>query len=262
MTNMRTKSLASVIIALLTLPAIAAAQDMKGQSMKGMDMGPDFASATVAEHGAATYHAIRLETDIGRYHGDNTVSWDLDGWVGGDINKLWLKSEGELRGAKTEKAEVWALYSRNVSTFWDTQIGLRQDFQTAGGGKAHTYLAAGVNGLAPYFFETEAHVFVRDDGAISARFRQENEILLTNRLIVKPRLEINLNGKTDKANGLGTGLTDASLGLQTRYEISREIAPYIDVKYEKKFGQTADLARLRGEKPESTTLTAGIRWLF
>lgn len=254
---MRIKSLASVIIAFLALPAVAAAQDMKG-----MDMGPDAASATAAEHGGATYHAIRLETDIGRYHGDNTVSWDLDGWVGGDNNKLWLKSEGDLVGSKTEKAEVWALYSRNVSTFWDTQVGLRQDFQTAAGGKAHTYLAAGVNGLAPYFFETEAHIFVRDDGAISARFRQENEILLTNRLIVKPRFEVNFNGQTDRANALGTGLTDASLGLQTRYEISREIAPYIDVKYEKKFGQTADFARLRGEKPESTTVTAGIRWLF
>ncbi len=259
---MRTKSLASVIIALLAFPAIATAQDAKGQSIKDMPMGPDSAAAMAAEHGGGVYHAIRLETDIGHDDGDTTASWDLDGWIGGDINKLWLKSEGELRGAKTEKAEAWALYSRNVSTFWDAQVGLRQDFQTAGGGKAHTYLTAGINGLAPYFFDTEAHVFVRDDGAISARFRQENEILLTNRLIVKPRLEINLNGQADRAIGLGTGVTDAALGLQTRYEISRHVAPYIDLKYEKKFGQTADFARLRGEKPESTTLTAGIRWLF
>ena len=220
------------------------------------------AAEAMPEHGGAIFHAIRLETGLGHAQRQDTATWDLDGWVGGDTNKLWLKSEGELADSKTEQAEVWALYSRKASTFWDTQIGVRQDLQTSGGGRAHTYLAAGVNGLAPYFFETEAHVFLRDDGALSARLRQENEILLTNRLIFRPRLEVNLNSRADPRNGLGTGLTDASLGLQARYEFTRGFAPYVDLKYQKTFGQTKNFARLRGEKPDTTTLSAGIRWLF
>lgn len=220
------------------------------------------AAEAMHEHGGAAYHAIRLETDLGRYRGQNTAAWDLDGWIGTDHDKLWLKSEGELTGSKTEKAEAWALYSRNVSTFWDTQIGLRQDFRTSGDNKGHTYLVAGVNGLAPCFFDTEAHVFLRDDGALSARFRQENEILLTNRLILRPRLEVNLNSRADRIEGLGSGFTDASIGVQTRYEFTRGFAPYVDLKYTKKLGQTARYARLRGETPAATTLAFGIRWLF
>lgn len=225
---------------------------------------PAFSQAAEAMHenGGATYHAIRLETELGRYSGQDTASWDLDGWIGNDYDKLWLKSEGEIAGSKIEQAEVWALYSRNVSTFWDTQIGLRQDLKTSSAGKGHTYLVAGINGLAPYFFETEAHIFLRDDGALSARLRQENEILLTNRLIVRPRLEVNLNSRADPAEGVGSGLTDASIGVQTRYEFTRNFAPYVELKYQKKFGLTADYARVRGEKPDATTLAVGIRWLF
>lgn len=216
----------------------------------------------MSSHGQSVFHSIRLETDLGRYDGQNTASWDLDGWIGGDDNKLWLKSEGELSGAKTEHAEVWALYSRNIATFWDAQMGVRQDVRPSGVREGHSYLVAGVNGLAPYFFESEAHVFVRDDGAISARLKQENEILLTNRLILKPQVEVNFNGRKDLDQHLGTGLTDASLQLQTRYEITRQFAPYVAVTWQTKFGQTADMARAIDEKPSSTQVTAGIRWLF
>ena len=239
----RTRTLA-LTLALFVLPAFGQAAD------------------TMQDHAGAVFHAIRLETDLGRDHGQTAASWDLDGWVGGDTGKLWLKSEGDLIGPKTGQAEVWALYSRSVSTFWDTQLGLRHDFRVAGAAKGHTYLVAGLSGLAPYVVDTQAHVFLRDDGAISARLRQENEILLTNRLILRPRIEANLNTRGDRIAGLGTGLTDVSLGLQTRYVVTRAFVPYVELKYTRKFGQTADLASQRGEKPESTTLSAGIAWLF
>ncbi|MGN6424428.1 MAG: copper resistance protein B [Asticcacaulis sp.] len=245
---MCTKIVLVLSVALASAAAAAHADDMSAH------MG--------AGHEGSVFHAIRLETDLGRYDGQSTRSWDLDGWVGGDDNKLWLKSEGELSGAKTEHAEVWALYSRNIATFWDAQMGVRQDVRPSGVREGHSYLVAGVNGLAPYFFESEAHVFVRDDGAISARLKQENEILLTNRLILKPQVEVNFNGRKDLDQHLGTGLTDASLQLQTRYEITRQFAPYVAVTWQTKFGQTADMARAIDEKPSSTQVTAGIRWLF
>lgn len=224
-------------------------------------------AATMNAHmGAPVYHAFRLETGLGRSHGQDTGAWDLDGWIGGDTHKLWLKSEGEITDGKTRSAEVWALYSRNVSTFWDAQVGVRADARPAGpdgpDGKGHSYLVAGVNGLAPYFFATEAHVFLRDDGALSARLREENEWLITNHLVMRPRLELNLNTRDDPKAGLGTGLTDVSIGVQTRYEVTRRFAPYIDLTYREKLGRTADYARLRSEKSNETRLSAGISWLF
>jgi copper resistance protein B len=123
-------------------------------------------------------------------------------------------------------------------------------------------LAIGVNGLAPYFFETEAHLFVRDDGVLSARLRQENDLLLTNRLFLQPYIEAKFNGEADKVLGLGSGLSDANIGLQTRYEFSRGFAPYLDIKHERKFGQTADWAKLAGEPVQATTYNVGIRLVF
>lgn len=235
-------------LALAALPASALAADPEEEMM-------------AHEHGGQNFHAIRLETDFGKSRGGHDVAgWDLDGWVGTDINKLWVKSEGHIEEGDVEEAELWALYSRNISTYWDAQIGLRQDLLPDDTG--HTYLATGFTGLAPYFFETEAHLFLRDDGALSARVRQENEWLLTNRLIVQPYAEANFNAKEDPELGLGTGLTTAQVGIQTRYEFSRKFAPYVDLSYQQSFGETADYARTRGEHTQSTTLKAGIRLLF
>jgi copper resistance protein B len=238
------------------------ALSLGGAKIAHADQAPAI-NPMIGMHDGTSYHNFVLETDLSRKTGLTTGSWDLDGWIGGDMNKLWLKSEGEITDGKTEKAEAWALYSRNIATYWDAQAGIRYDLKPdIPGAKGHTYLVGGVTGLAPYWFETEAHVFVRDDGAISARLRQENEWLLTQRLIMKPRLEVNLNTRKDAVEGLGTGITDASLGVQTRYEFRREFAPYLDVTYRQKFGATADYARARGEKPDETRLSVGIRWIF
>jgi len=209
------------------------------------------------DHGGGTFRAIRLEVDQSRKDGVDTTGWDLDGWVGGDVNRLWLKTEGEVSDGKTTHAEAWVMAGHQVATFWDAQLGLRQDFNNN-----HTYLTAGVTGLAPYFFETEAHVFVREDGALSARVRQENALLLTNRLILEPSLELNLNTRPDEKLHLGTGLTSVTAGLQLRYEIKRGFAPYLAVTYEAHTGGTGDRLKAAGEKVTDMQLKAGVRFLF
>ncbi|UDF05268.1 copper resistance protein B [Asticcacaulis sp. AND118] len=218
---------------------------------------PFAAQAQAAHDHSATYHAVWLDTGYGRHDGQDSAHWDADGWVGGDTHKLWLKSEGEVRDGDTE-GEVWVLYSRNVSTFWNAQIGVRHDF----GDADRTYLAVGVNGLASYFFETQAHLLVRGDGAIGARLRQENDLLLTNRLILSPSIEVNAISKADPQHGTGSGLTDATAALQLRYEINRRFAPYVQADYQRKLGETADRARAAGKSDEETRVTLGIRWLF
>ncbi|MFT3998381.1 MAG: copper resistance protein B [Asticcacaulis sp.] len=210
------------------------------------------------EHGhSATYHAVRLETALSHEDGETTASWDADGWVGGDVHRLWLKSEGERRDGDTE-GEVWALYGRNVSTFWDAQIGLRHGF----GDADRTELAVGLTGLAPYFFETEAHLLVGEKGALRVRLHQENDLLLTNRLVLKPSIEANLSGRADSEAGLGTGLTDMKAGLQLRYEVTRRFAPFVAVDYQRRFGDTADMAQTRGKPDEESRVSFGIGWLF
>jgi len=211
-----------------------------------------------AEHGGQIFHMFRLEADAGTGRHDPVQSWDFDGWIGGDYNKLWLKSEGEAVDGKTEQAEFWAMYSRNVATFWDAQVGVRYDEQPESTG----YLVAGVEGLAPYFFETEAHLFVSDEGDVSARLRQENDFLVTQRLILQPYLEANFYTQDVAEQEVGSGLANTEIGLQTRYEITRKFAPYIDLRYESKFGETSSIAKRNGEDNDDLIASIGIRLMF
>lgn len=210
------------------------------------------------EHGGGIFHMFRLETDYGGSKDGAVASWDLDGWMGTDENKLWLKSEGERSDGHLEDAEVWALYSRNISTFWDVQAGVRHDFQPT----STTYAVVGVNGLAPYFFETEAHLFISDEGDASARLREENDFLLTQKLILQPYAEINLYVQDVPENDIGAGFSSGEIGLQTRYEITRKFAPYVDVRYGRKFGETSSIAKSNGEDNDEFIGSVGLRLMF
>lgn len=232
----------SLLISVLCVPALA--QEAQEHDHK-------------AEHGGQINHRFLLKTDMDLSN-SNSGSWDWNGWIGTDENKLWLKTEGERHEDATEKAEFWGLYSRNIANFWDGQIGLRHDTQP----NSVNYLALGLEGLAPYFFETEAHMFVSDDGDVTARLRQENDLLLTQRLIAQPYFELNLSAQDVPEQEIGAGLTDVEIGLQTRYEIHRKLAPYLDLRYERKFGETADIAESDGENKDDFVGSVGLRVMF
>lgn len=216
-------------------------------------------SASHAHDDMPLFHAFRLELDAGENRDNESIAnWNLDGWIGGDDNKLWLKSEGTVVGHNTQTSENWAMFSRNVATFWDAQAGVRYDNRP----ESTSYFVAGVTGLAPYHFETEAHIFSSEDGDVSFRLREENDFLLTQKLILQPFLEFNVFAQDVKELDVGSGLSDANIGLQLRYEITRKIAPYIEVSYDSLFGDTADMADAKGEHTSDSTITAGIRLMF
>lgn len=218
-----------------------------------------FPTLALAGEGQKIFHAFKLETDIGSNGEKAVYSWDFDGWIGGDINKMHLKSEGEkVDGQTVERAEYWAMYSRNVATFWDVQVGIRFDEQPESTG----YLVAGFEGLAPYFFETEAHLFLSDEGDVTARLHQSNEFLLTQRLITEPYLEVNFSAQDVPELEIGSGIISGEFGIQTRYEITRKFAPYVDFKYERKFGETSTIARKHGENRDDFIMSMGLRLMF
>lgn len=192
--------------------------------------------------------------------GDDILKWDAHGWVGGDYQKLWLKTEGEKRiGGKVENAEAQLLYSRLMTDFFDVQAGVRYDIQPH---PRRGYAVLGLQGLAPYYFETDAALFLSNKGDLSARFKAEYELLLTQRLILQPAFELNMAVQEVAELGIGPGVNEIELGLRLRYEIRREFAPYIGVNWERTLGQTADVARRNGEDTEIPSLIAGIRFWF
>jgi copper resistance protein B len=195
--------------------------------------------------------------------GDDSVRWDVYGWHGGDYNRLWVKSEGSASTAETSgEGEIQLLYGRLVSRYFDFQAGLRLDHVWGDDDETRGLLAVGVQGLAPYYFDLEPTLFVGDEGEVSARFTGTYDILITQRLILQPRLEGNVAVQDRKDFGVGSGVNNFEAGLRLRYELRREIAPYIGVNYGKLFGETADLAREDGEDPDEWSFVSGLRLWF
>ena len=200
----------------------------------------------------------RLEANF--VDGEQGYTWDAQGWIGGDINRFWWKSEGEgAFGDGVEDAEVQALYSRAFRPFWDVQTGLRQTYRPEGD---RTDLVVGIQGLAPYWFEVDAAAFLSNKGELTARAEVEYDQRITNRWILQPRAEINLSAEEIPELRIGSGLTSLQIGARLRYEIRKEFAPYVGVEWTRSFGRTADFLEADGRSSEDTRLVVGIRAWF
>ena len=199
-----------------------------------------------------------FEVDVSDSDDGTLVTWDADAWIGGDRQKLWLEAEGESLDGDVEDAEIQLLYSRPISEFWDFRAGLRQDFEPGD----TTYAVLGVEGLAPYRFETEAKLFVSEDGDVSFRIEQEYIVQLTQRFIAMPHIEFNAFAQDVDEQGIGAGFSDLEVGLQFRYEVTRKFAPYVDLVYEKKLGETANIAGAQGEETDEFTARFGVKAWF
>jgi len=186
--------------------------------------------------------------------------WDGEGWFGGDIHRLVVKTEGEATvGRSAEAAEVQALYARAVDPYWNLQAGVRQDL---GRGPKRSYATIGVEGLAPYWFDVEGALFLSDRGDLLGRVEAWYDQRITQRLIAQPRVEVNVAAQDMPANGVGSGLSSAELGLRLRYEIRREFAPYVGVSWERRYGETARFARAKGGDSGGFAMVAGVRAWF
>ena len=187
------------------------------------------------------------------------LGWNLRGWIGKSNDRVWLRSEGERRDGSTGDGNIELLWGRPTGPWWDAVAGVRHDF---GEGPARDWLALGVQGIAPYKFEIEATAYLGTSGRTAARIEAGYELLLTNRLILQPLVEINLHGRNDPERGIGAGLSTAEAGLRLRYEFTRQFAPYIGVVHERAFGNTAELRRGEREAVDDTQVVAGIRVWF
>ena len=192
--------------------------------------------------------------------GRDGYHWEGEGWIGGDINRLAITSEGEgAVGGRLESAEVQALYSRAIDPWWNIVAGVRQDFRPQ---PQRTYATIGVEGLAPYWFELEAQVFLSDKGDAHLRLEGSYDQRITQRLILQPAAEVNIAAQDVPELGIGSGISDIELGLRLRYEFARNFAPYAGFNWERKLGDSARYARAVGEGVSVASPVVGVRFWF
>ena len=191
--------------------------------------------------------------------GRSGLNWDSKGWIGRDVDRFWYRTEGTGEDRRLGDAQLHALYGRAIARWWDLVAGVREDFRP---GPAQTWAAVGIQGLAPYWFDVEATAYIGAHGRTQLRFEAEYELLVTNRLILQPRFEIEAYGKSDPTREIGAGLSTMDAGLRLRYEFGREFAPYVGVTWSRKYFGTADFARAAGGQTGGARLAVGLRfWL-
>ena len=257
-------------------PAPAAGHDMGGMdhgSMQGGSAPPDARDPhaysggytldparplrMADEHNFGSLVMDRLERV--RTRDNSSTVYDLQAWFGRTYDRAVLKAEGDMDGGKLQDAHTQLLWGHAVSAYWDTQLGVRHD---SGQEPSRTWLAFGVQGLAPYWFEMDITGYIGESGRTALSFEAEYELLLTQKLILQPRIEANIYGMRDAARETGSGLSDLTAGVRLRYEIRREFAPYFGIERVGKFGGTADFARAGGRRTNETRIVGGLRFWF
>ena len=223
-------------------------------------------SAQDVDHGGHTVHdrAINFQVLFDQLewqsvHGQHGLRWDSTSWLGGDINRLWIRTEGEGLDGVLDTAEVQLLYGRAIARWWDVVAGVRYDSRPR---PEHTWVAVGIQGLAPFWVHVQATAFIGPRGHTAARIELENEILITNRIVLQPLVELSLAGKDDPDRGVAAGLTTGEVGFRLRYEIRRELAPYAGVVWHQKLFGTGDAARASGGDAGGWHVVSGLRWWF
>ena len=195
--------------------------------------------------------------------GPDMFVWDFVGWYGGDYHRLWIKTEGrqKLSGINKGEGDLQLLYGRLIAPFWDFQIGVRGKSNLGSGFKnnTRTYAVIGLQGRAPGNFDVEPAIYISDRGEVSGELTASADFYLTQRLILQPRFQGEFSFQGDKRFGTGSGITETDIGVRLRYEIRREIAPYIGVSWLKQYGETARISRRERESTDSVALVVGLR---
>jgi copper resistance protein B len=195
----------------------------------------------------------------------NDYRWDIEGWYGGDYNRLWFKTEGQQDTAFKADYDVdfQLLYGRFIQKHYDLQMGGRVETQSFRGRNVTRSLGViGIQGLVPYNYEFESALFIDQNGEVSARLSFTKDMLVTQRLILQTRFETNAAVQRVEEFTTGSGLNNLEFGVRLRYEIRRGFAPYVGISLDRSFGETATLVRQEGGDPSQVRFVAGVRMWF
>ena len=242
-------------------PAPAPPEDHAADAIFGADIMAKSRKELAYEVGGMGYSLVTIDLlEVGFQKGGESYRFEGEAFTGGNINRFGVKFEGEgAFGERIDDLELQALYSRAIAPYWNLQAGVRYDIKPD---PSRSYLVAGLEGIAPYWFKVNAAGFVSNKGEVRARLEASYDQRITQSLVLQPRIEANIAFQDIRAIGVGSGLTDFEAGLRLRYEIEQEIAPYFGVEWRKQTGDTARFSRAAGEDPETISLVAGIRIWF
>lgn len=206
------------------------------------------------EHNFGAMVVDRLE-----YAQGDVMAYEMQSWYGRTYDRMVIKASGDVSDGNLEESDTELLWGHSIAAFWDTQLGVRYDVNT---GPDRGWLALGIQGLAPYWFEVDATAYLGTGGRTAFALKAGYELLLTQKLVLQPEIEVDLYGQDDVARGIGSGLSGIQAALRLRYEYTRQFAPYAGLEWTGKFGETADMARMARQDTWELRWVAGVRFWF
>lgn len=159
----------------------------------------------------------------------NIFVYEVDAWLGYDLEKLWIKASGESVEGDIESQTLDILYNKAVSAYWDLQMGVRLNNKPS---PSDTFIGVGFMGIAPYQIEMDVNAFVNEDGLVHFSLSAEYEYMFSQKVELVPEIEMSFYSDDDVARGIESGLADVEIGLRLSYQIEREFAPYIGINFE------------------------------
>lgn len=221
-------------------------------------------AAHLKEHGGQIYQQTTLESKWQRNdEGQGALKSELETRMGTDENKIFIKVHADKVESHQTEYDAKLLYSRNVADFWDLQVGLRyRNDPNREIDQDQVDAVFGLHGMAPYFFETDAYLYIGQDRQVSFNLATERDLLLTQKWIFKPYLDINMVLSDDSNYAKKTGLNSVQVGLETRYEINKKVMPFMDVAYGYNKGVQETAWQKSSSSENEWSYGAGIRFKF
>ncbi|MEG2636790.1 MAG: copper resistance protein B [Acinetobacter sp.] len=221
------------------------------------------------EHGAQIYTVTTLDNKwLLNEDGEGALKSELETRIGTDENKIFIKAHVDKHESHDAEYDAKLLYSRMISDFWDAQIGARYRSEKVElndhrkDTEENVDAVIGLHGMAPYFFETDAYVYAGADNYAAFSLETERDLLLTQKLIFKPYLDMNIIFSDDSKYAKKSGLSSAAAGLETRYEISKKVMPYVDIAYEYSKGNEATAWQAESDEEKGWQYGMGLRFKF
>ena len=233
------------------------------QQKQSSSDGTDHASH-IKEHGGQVYQQTIFESKwLRNEDGEGILKSEFETRIGTDENKVFIKIHADQAESQQAEYDAKMLYSRMLSDFWDVQAGLRYlNNQNREVDQEQVGAVVGIHGLAPYFFESDAYLFVGQDQQVSFTLETERDVLLTQKLIFKPYLDVNVIFSDDSSYAKKSGLSTAQLGLETRYEINKKVMPFVDVAYGYNKGSEETAWQQHSSSKNEWLYGGGIRFKF
>jgi copper resistance protein B len=80
--------------------------------------------------------------------------------------------------------------------------------------------------------------------------------------VLSPEVGLRAHNFSDASEHQGSGLSELDLELRLAWEVRPDLAPYVGVSWERKLGDSADLARASGHNTDETRWLLGVRFWF